>query len=191
MGHSIVRPASLPAYPYKADIEKRLVDNRVTSATILSSLPVTIASSSLLTAFLSTLTTSSKPQSPTLTSPSVPLPPTFSALTNPLPTSLPAYLSDTLDSLTLHSHEANNVAFLVRQIGREKSRHEGLVKDREDENVRRRKTGQPELPAISAEVRGGTKEPSRLEMLCLQGQVDGLAKGMGAEAGKGLVRCYL
>jgi len=168
-----------------------LVENRVTAATMLARLPVTITSPSILSAFLSTLTTIPKPRSPSLTSPSVPLPPTFSALTNPLPHSLPSYLSDTLDSLTLHSHEANNVAFLVRQIGREKARHEGLIKDREDENVRRRKTGLPELPAIPAEVRGGTKEPSRLEMLCLQGQVDGLAKGMGAEAGKGLVRCYL
>ncbi len=163
----------------------------MTSATMLSPLPVTITSPSLLNAFLLTLTSSAKPSSPSLTSPAVPLPPKFAALTNPLSTCLPAYLSNTLDSLTLHSHEANNVAFLVRQIGREKSRHEGLIKDREDENVRRRKTGRPELPAIPAEVRGGTKEPNRLEMLCLQGQVDGLAKGMGAAAGKGLVRCYL
>lgn len=169
----------------------RLVESRITSATMLASLPMTITSPSLLTALLTTLTTPIKPTQPSLTSPAVPLPPTFSALTNPLPTSLPAYLSDSLDALTLHSHEANNVAFLVRQIGREKGRHEGLIKDREEENVRRKKAGQTELPAIPAEVRGGTKEPSRLEMLCLQGQVDGLAKGMGAEAGKGLVRCYL
>lgn len=188
MGYGLVSPQHNAIT--KPD-ELSLVESRVTSATMLSPLPVNISSPSLLSAFLSTLTAPSKPQKPSLSSPAVPLPATFSALTNPLPNSLPSFLSDTLDSLTLHSHEANNVAFLVRQIGREKARHEGLIKDREDENVRRRKTGLPELPAIPAEVRGGTKEPSRLEMLCLQGQVDGLAKGMGAEAGKGLVRCYL
>jgi len=181
-----------------ADGACRLVENRVTSATMLSPLPVTITSPSILSAFLTTLNTPTSAHTSALPKPSpnspsipLPLPPTFAALVNPLQSSLPSYLSNTLDSLTLHSHEANNVAFLVRSIGREKSRHEGLIKDREEENVRRKKLGVPELPAIPAEVRGGTKEPSRLEMLCLQGQVDGLAKGMGAEAGKGLVRCYL
>lgn len=79
----------------------------------------------------------------------------------------------------------------MRQIAREKSRHEGSITERNDENIRRRKQNLPELPVIGPEVRGGTREPNRLDLLCLQGQVDGLAKGMGAEAGKGLVRCYL
>jgi translation initiation factor 3 subunit H len=147
---------------------------------LLTSIPVTVSSPSLINAFLTSLTTSpSASEQPSLTSPSVPLPPSFSALSNPLGQSLPAYLSDTLDALTLQSHEANNI------------RHEQSIRDRDEENLRRRKGGLPELPAIPAEMRNGTKDPSRLELLCLQGQVDGLAKGMGAEAGKGLVRCYL
>ncbi|ORY26785.1 hypothetical protein BCR39DRAFT_540206 [Naematelia encephala] len=169
-----------------------LVENKITSSNLLTTLPVNLASPTLIAAFLATLTasTSTAPK-PSLATSSVPLPPSFSVLTNPLPTSLPAYLSDTLDSVQLHQHEANNVAFLMRQIGREKARHEGNIKEREEENIRRRKQGLPELPSLPAEMRGGTKEPSRLELLCLQGQVDALAKGMGAEAGKGLVRCYL
>ncbi|BEI95280.1 hypothetical protein CcaverHIS631_0102290 [Cutaneotrichosporon cavernicola] len=109
----------------------------------------------------------------------------------PLPTSLPENLGNTLDGLQLYSHEANNLAFMNRQLQREKAKHESMVKEREEENVRRRKAGQAELPIISSEFRSATKEHSRLEMMCLQGQVDGLAKSMGAEAGKGLVRCYL
>ncbi|RSH87158.1 hypothetical protein EHS25_003649 [Saitozyma podzolica] len=169
-----------------------LVENHITPATLLTSIPVTVSSPSLINAFLTSLTTSpSASEQPSLTSPSVPLPPSFSALSDPLGQSLPAYLSDTLDALTLQSHEANNIAFLSRQIAREKVRHEQSIRDRDEENLRRRKGGLPELPAIPAEMRNGTKDPSRLELLCLQGQVDGLAKGMGAEAGKGLVRCYL
>ncbi|BEI79703.1 hypothetical protein CcaverHIS002_0102320 [Cutaneotrichosporon cavernicola] len=150
-----------------------------------------ITASSLVSAFLATLTTSATETRPTLAAPAVPLPPTFAPLVNPLPTSLPENLGNTLDGLQLYSHEANNLAFMNRQLQREKAKHESMVKEREEENVRRRKAGQAELPIISSEFRSATKEHSRLEMMCLQGQVDGLAKSMGAEAGKGLVRCYL
>jgi translation initiation factor 3 subunit H len=158
---------------------------------MLSPLPITISSPSLLSALLSTLSTPSPTLStPTLKSPQTPLPTTFQPLLNPLTTSLPSYLTSTLDALTLQNHEANNVAFLVRQIGREKQKHDATIKEREEENVRRRKQGLSDLPGVG-ELRGGTKDPSRLELLCLQGSLDGLGKGMGEEAGKGLVRCYL
>ncbi|TYJ56826.1 hypothetical protein B9479_002436 [Cryptococcus floricola] len=164
----------------------------ITSATLLAPLPVKVASSALLDAFISTLSTPAPSASaPSLSSPSTPLPPSFSPLLNPLSTSLTSYLQNTLDALTLHSHEANNIAFLSRQIAREKSKHEQVIKDREEENVRRRKAGLSEFPEIGEEVRGGTKEPSRLEMVCLGGTVEGVSKGMAAEAGKGLVRAYL
>jgi translation initiation factor 3 subunit H len=168
-----------------------MTENKITSSSILSSLPITISSPSIISAFLESLTTPPAPTQPSLSSPQVPLPPTFSALANPLSTALPQYLQDSLDSITSYNHEANNVAFLVRQMAREKAKHDQSVKDREDDNVRRRKQGLSELPALSSEVRGGTRDPSRLDLLCLQAQVDGLAKDMGDEAGKGLVRCYL
>lgn len=169
----------------------RLTENKLTSSTILSSLPITITSPSIISAFLESLTTPPAPLQPSLSSPQVPLPPTFSALANPLSTALPQYLHDSLDAITLYNHEANNVAFLVRQMAREKAKHDQSVKDREEDNVRRRKQGLSELPSLSAEVRGGTRDPSRLDLLCLQAQVDGLAQDMSDEAGKGLVRCYL
>lgn len=83
------------------------------------------------------------------------------------------------------------MAFLSRQIAREKVKHEGAIREREEENLRRKKMGLAELPQLPQEMRGGTKEPSRLELTCLMGQVEGLARGMGGEAGAGLVRCYL
>jgi translation initiation factor 3 subunit H len=158
---------------------------------MLATLPIEVVSSPLVSAFLSTLTTPAVTTKPALASPNVPLPPSFLPLVNPIPHSLPEYLSNTLDALTLHTHETNNLAFMTRQIAREKAKHEASIAAREEENARRRKTGQPELPTIASELRTATKEPSRLEMICLQGQVDGLAKSMGGEAGKGLVRCYL
>ncbi|WVO13668.1 hypothetical protein L204_101289 [Cryptococcus depauperatus] len=169
-----------------------LMDNGITASTLLTPLPITVTSSSLTNAFLSTL--SSPPldsPAPSLYNPNIILPPSFSPLLNPLPGSLNNYLQNTLDSLTLHSHEQNNIAFLSRQIAREKTKHEQAIKDREEENVRRRKQGLSEFPSIPKEIRGGTKEPSRLEMVCLGGTVEGIAKGMAAEAGKGLVRAYL
>jgi len=173
------------------ELTTSMTENKITSSTILSTLPITISSPSIISAFLESLTTPAAPVQPSLSSPQVPLPPTFSALANPLSTALPQYLQDSLDSITHYNHEANNVAFLVRQMAREKAKHDQSIKDREEDNVRRRKQGLSELPALSSEVRGGTRDPSRLDLLCLQAQVDGLAKDMGDEAGKGLVRCYL
>lgn len=159
---------------------------------MLSSLPVVISNPALLAALLTSLSTSapSASSSSSLLPPPVSLPKTFSNLNNPLPTSLPAYLSNTLDALTLHASENNNVAYLQRNLVREKQRHESLVKDREEENVRRKKQGLAELPSIP-EWRGGSKEPNRLELVVLGGMVDSLAKNMGVEASKGLVRAYL
>lgn len=171
-----------------------LTEQGITASTLLTSIPITVSSPSLVNAFISTLNTPSPSETaapPSLTNPSVPLPPSFAPLINPLPGSLTTYLQNTLDALTLHSHEANNIAFLTRQIAREKTKHEQTIKDREEENARRRKMGLSEFPSIPEEIRGGTKEPSRLEMVCLGGTVEGIAKGMAAEAGKGLVRAYL
>ncbi|OWZ64355.1 hypothetical protein AYX14_06509 [Cryptococcus neoformans] len=170
-----------------------LTEQGITASTLLTSIPITVSSPSLVNAFISTLNTPSPSETsvPSLTNPSVPLPPSFAPLINPLPGSLTTYLQNTLDALTLHSHEANNIAFLTRQIAREKTKHEQAIKDREEENARRRKMGLSEFPSIPEEIRGGTKEPSRLEMVCLGGTVEGIARGMAAEAGKGLVRAYL
>jgi len=157
---------------------------------MLASLPTTISNPALLSALLTSLTTPAVNSTPSLTSPSVALPHSFAPLVNPLPKSLPSYLSNTLDALTLHAHENNNVAYLQRNLVREKQKHEGTVKEREEENAKRRKQGLAELPSIP-EWRGGSKDPNRLELVCLSGQVDSLAKNMGAEASKGLLRAYL
>lgn len=154
-------------------------------------MPINLSSPALISAFLETLTTPQAPAQPSLSSPSVPLPPTFAGLANPLGSALPAYLHDSLDAITLYNHEANNVAFQVRQMAREKAKHDQTIRDREEDNLRRRKQGLTELPNISAEMKHGTKDPNRLELLCLQGQLDGLARDMGDEASKGLVRSYL
>ncbi|WWC92567.1 uncharacterized protein L201_007526 [Kwoniella dendrophila CBS 6074] len=178
--------------------EKTLTENGITSSTLLTSLPLTVTSPSLIQAFLSTLTQSSEEQQSTQqrqlsssSSSNVPLPPSFQNLINPTSTSLTSYLQNTLDSLTLHSHETNNIAFLSRQIIREKSKHELAIKEREEENLKRKKQGLSELPSLPSQSKNQTKEPSRLELICLGGTVENLSKNMSAEAGKGLVRTYL
>ncbi|EIW69263.1 translation initiation factor 3 subunit H [Tremella mesenterica] len=171
-----------------------LVENKLTASTLLEPLPLTISSPQLISAFLTSLSTPapSPNLNHSLRSPAVTLSKNFETLSNPLPRSLPAYLSDTLDSLTLHAHEANNVAFLVRQQARDRAKLEATAKDREEENLRRKKAGLGELPPVN--VTSGSaagKDPNRLELLCLQGMVDGLAGSMAGEAARGLVRCYL
>lgn len=171
-------------------LTRRLSENKLTPANLLNTLPTTISNPALLSALITSLTTPAPDAAPSLTSPQTALPRSFAPLVNPLPTALPAYLSNTLDALQLHAHENNNVAYLQRNLVREKQRHEGLIKEREEENIKRRKQGLAELPQIP-EWRGGSKDPSRLELVCLSGQVDNLAKNMGVEASKGLLRAYL
>lgn len=82
------------------------------------------------------------------------------------------------------------MAYLQRNLVREKQRHDGLIKERDEDNLRRKKQGLAELPSIP-EWKGQNKEPNRLELVVLGGMVDALAKNMGVEASKGLVRAYL
>jgi translation initiation factor 3 subunit H len=132
----------------------------------------------------STLTTSLR--NPSLAT----IPQSFLPLQNTTSTALPSSLSTTLASLNILSQEANNLAYQSRQIAREKSKHESAVAARAEENEERKRKGQQPLPDI-AEPRGvKLQDPSKLELLACLGAVDAAAKGLGAEAGKGLAKVY-
>ncbi|BGO92573.1 hypothetical protein JCM10020v2_004244 [Rhodotorula toruloides] len=147
-----------------------LIQHKLVPTNILEELPVTVHSSALLTAFLSTLTapTSSSPTSPLST-------PTFS----PSPSLPPPHLS--------------TLSFQARQLARDRTRLEAThpaVAKRRLENEQRAREGLPPLPMTDDEVRAGLKEPSRLETMCALAAVEGAAKSLAEATGTAIARAY-
>lgn len=118
------------------------------------------------------------------------LPATFLPLQNTSATSLPLSLSNTLSQLTNLSTEQNNLAYQIRQVGREKSRHEQTVQARQQENELRQRQGLAPLPDVAEPPARKVQDPSRLDLLLCLGAVDNAAKALAAEAGKGLVKAF-
>lgn len=109
-----------------------------------------------------------------------------------LPTTLPIAMINTLSSLSTLSQEQNNLAYQVRQVAREKSKHDQAVARRQEENEQRAKQGLNALPDVMDAQAGSRKmaDPSRLEVLFGLGGVDVMARELQAEAGKGLARVF-
>ena len=87
--------------------------------------------------------------------------------------------------------EDGNVAYLTRQIAREKLRAETYVAKRKEENAQRVAQGLSPLPEEDVsrmfKIPG---EPNRLESMLLLGQVDAYAKSLENLAGLGLVKMF-
>lgn len=87
--------------------------------------------------------------------------------------------------------EDGNVAYLTRQIAREKVRAETYVAKRKEENAQRVAQGLSPLPEEDvSRMFKIPAEPSRLESMLLLGQVDAYAKSMESHAGIGLVKMF-
>ena len=118
------------------------------------------------------------------------LPPTFSTLdlgNNALTKNL-EHVIETLDS---YKTEEGNLAYLSRQIAREKSRADSYVAKRKEENATRVAQGLAPLP--EEDVNRLFKippEPSRLESMLLLGQIDAYAKTLEGTASTSLVKMY-
>jgi translation initiation factor 3 subunit H len=151
---------------------------------------VTVASSSLLTAFLSTLYTPSAPSSvpalPTSNYSNLTLPPSSSSSA----ASLSAPLSALLTSLETHQQHLSTLSFQSRQLARDRARVEALpqVVRRRNENAQREKEGLPLLPLTAEEL--ALKEPSRLETMCALGGIEGAAKTLSQATGVVLAKSY-
>jgi translation initiation factor 3 subunit H len=78
----------------------------------------------------------------------------------------------------------------MRQVAREKSRYEQAAQARNDENEVRKKQGLTPLPDVPEPLAKRVQDPSRLDLLMCLGAVDNAAKGLAAEAGKGLVKSF-
>jgi translation initiation factor 3 subunit H len=171
---------------------RSLASHRLIFSSILQEIPLKIRTNALLSSFISTL---SQPAD-VASSDSVPslepaaLPSSYQAL--PLdPTALSQPLAKLIDALDAYKTEENNLAYLSRQIAREKTKADALLQKRKEENTTRVAQGLQPLP--EADIQRLVKippEPSRLESMLLIGQVDAYAKTLEGRASAGLVKMY-
>lgn len=172
----------------------RLINNQLTFSSILEEIPLVVRTNPLLSAFLGTLTTpqlpSTTPGLSELKTSSAALPPNFSTLD--LGTANTAKnLEHIIESMDAFRTEENNLAYLSRQIAREKGRAEQYVQKRRDENAQRVAQGLAPLPEEDvSRMFKIPPEPSRLESTLLLGQVDAYAKTLEGTASENLVKMY-
>lgn len=182
----------LDAYKKRSFSSQSLISHKLTFSSILEEVPLTVRTSPLLSAFLETLSQTRRSVLPdaSLDEPLSALPPTFSTLdlgNNALTKNL-EHVIETLDS---YKTEEGNLAYLSRQIAREKSRADSYVAKRKEENATRVAQGLAPLP--EEDVNRLFKippEPSRLESMLLLGQIDAYAKTLEGTASTSLVKMY-
>ncbi|CED84402.1 Translation initiation factor 3, subunit h (eIF-3h) [Phaffia rhodozyma] len=156
-----------------------LVDNRLTFSNLLEELPITITNSSLVTAYLSTLTAPATNDNNTFTSsPTSTIPPLhLSALNLHFPSSLTTSVEQTSRSLDEFQRENNSLLFNARDIARQKTKVDQLVASGVPEDEAKRTV---KVPA----------EGSRLNALLLLRQIDEFAKGLAGNASVGVAKMY-
>jgi translation initiation factor 3 subunit H len=87
--------------------------------------------------------------------------------------------------------EEGNLAYLSRQIARERGRADNYVAKRKEENQGRVAQGLAPLPEEDiARLFKIPAEPSRLESMLLLGQIDAYGKSLAGTASTGLVKMY-
>ncbi|KAG8720754.1 hypothetical protein FRC08_018295 [Ceratobasidium sp. 394] len=163
-----------------------LINNQLTFSSIMEEFPVTVRNSSLLSAFISSL---SQPSAPTSLSPSsfpsAPIAPSFTSF-DLTPSSHLERLVDAADAVKA---EESNLAYHARQHARERTRAEAK---RADENAQRAADGLPPLTEEDfARMFKLPPEPSRLESMLLLGQLDAHAKTTAAASAAEMVKMYL
>ncbi|KAF9229361.1 hypothetical protein BS17DRAFT_723053 [Gyrodon lividus] len=170
-----------------------LISHRLIFSSILEEIPLRIRTNPLTSAFLNVLAapSSSPYMSAQLGSAdTLAIPPSFSVL-DLGNSGLTRNLEQVSEAIDSYRTEEGNVAYLSRQIGREKVRAETYVAKRKEENAQRVAQGLNPLP--EEDVNRLFKipaEPSRLESMLLLGQVDAYAKSLESSAGIGLVKMY-
>ena len=96
-----------------------------------------------------------------------------------------------LDALDDYKTEEGNIAYLQRQIAREKARAEAYVQKRREENALRVSQGLAPLPEDDvSRLFKIPPEPSRLDSTLLLGQIDAYSKSLAQGASVNLVKMY-
>lgn len=186
-------PYPVPSFQLSSHLFGSLTIHRLIFSTILEEFPLKIRSNPLLTSFLGSLRepdSSPLPNTPPESASVSSLPPSFAALdfgTGGLTRNL-EQLVEVIDS---YRTEESNLAYLSRQIARERARAETYIQKRKEENLAR--VAQGLVPYPEEDVARMFKippEPSRLESMLLLGQVDAYAKSLSGTASTNLVKMY-
>ncbi|KAJ7597115.1 translation initiation factor 3 subunit 3 [Mycena floridula] len=185
--------AFLDAYKKTNFNTASLVNHRLTFSSILEQVPLKIRTNPLLSSFLGALSeTTASPLSdcpPDCARVSA-LPPSFSSLdlgTGGVTKNL-EQMAEAIDS---YRTEEGNLAYLSRQIAREKARADSYVMKRKEENMARVAQGLAPFPEEDvSRVFKIPPEPSRLESLLLLGQIDAYAKNLTNTASTNLLKMY-
>ncbi|KAG8810666.1 hypothetical protein FRC17_002840 [Serendipita sp. 399] len=193
-------PNFMAAHKQKKFNTQSLIEHRITFSSIFEELPIRIHTSALASSFLqmcaepnapTTLQTYSAKSAMTIPTPYAPLPPDFSHLDLGMPSTMARSLEQVIEGLDNYRTEENNVAYLSRQIAREKAKADAFISSRKEENARRVAQGLPPLPEDDvSRLFKIPPEPSRLESMLLLGQVDGSAKYLEEATSTGLVRIF-
>lgn len=171
-----------------------MIDHRLTFSTVLEEVPLKIRTNALLSSFLGSLSQAVPPSTaqsnPSLATSSAAIPPSYSRLN--LGTGNTARnLELVVEALDNYKTEEGNLAYLQRQIARERTKAETWVAKRKEENATRITAGLAPLP--DEDVNRLFKippEPSRLESMLLLGRIDGYGKSLEETASTGLVKMY-
>lgn len=100
-------------------------------------------------------------------------------------------LEQIVDAVDNYRTEEGNLAYLSRQIARERGRADNYVAKRKEENQARVAQGLAPLPEEDiARLFKIPAEPSRLESMLLLGQIDAYGKSLAGTASTGLVKMY-
>jgi translation initiation factor 3 subunit H len=169
------------------------MNHPLTFSSILEEIPLKIRSNPLVSSFIETMTerrlsllSDARPEK----AGEAAIGPSFSTLE--LGTSgVRRNLEQIVEAVDNYRTEEGNLAYLSRQIVREKARAENYIAKRKEENVTR--AGQGLAPLPEEDVGRLFKipaEPSRLESMLLLGQIDGYGRSLGRSASTGLVKMY-
>ncbi|KAL6304288.1 hypothetical protein BKA93DRAFT_733537 [Sparassis latifolia] len=186
--------AFLDAYKRNNFSTASLINHRLTFSAILEEVPLKIRTNALLSSFLGALSESTVSPvvgaKPSAASSSAALPPSFSAL-NLGTSSVARNLEHIVDAVDNYRTEEGNLAYLQRQITREKARAEAYVSKRKEENATRVAQGLAPLPEEDvSRLFKIPVEPSRLESLLVLGKIDAYAKSLAETSSTGLVKMY-
>lgn len=174
-------------------IARSLINHRLTFSSILEEVTLKVRTNPLLSSFLGVLTEPTRSEAtdaPPSAAATSALPPSYGVLD--LGTSgVTRNLEQIIEGIDNYRTEEGNLAYLLRQIARERSKADNHVAKRQEENATRIAQGLAPLP--EEDVNRLFKippEPSRLESMLLLGQVDAYAKTLSSTASTGLVKMY-
>lgn len=100
-------------------------------------------------------------------------------------------LEQIIEAMDQYKTEEGNLAYMQRQIAREKARAESYVAKRKEENAARVAQGLAPLPEENvSRLFKIPPEPSRLESMLHLGRIDAYAKSLEETSSTGLVKMY-